>query len=137
MRTFPPVLFPIVAAFALGACDARVGKNAAATPDTARAGPGAAPTAQTAQKPVPPPPSTTATLAPDTLSDAVITARIKAGILSDPGMTGSDVSVNTDGGVVSLAGSIKSHEQAAIASAHAQRPDGVLRVNNQLSVKPS
>ena len=37
----------------------------------------------------------------DAITDSVITARIKGGILSDPGMTGSDVSVNTDRGVVS------------------------------------
>lgn len=69
----------------------------------------------------------------DAITDSVITTRIKAGILSDPGMAGSDVSVNTDRGVVSLTGSIKSHEQAAIASAHAQRQDGVMRVDNQLA----
>ena len=66
-------------------------------------------------------------------SDTVITARTKAAILSDPGMTGSDVSVNTDRGVVSLTGLIKSHEQAAIASAHAQRQEGVLRIDNHLA----
>ena len=69
----------------------------------------------------------------DSLSDTVITARTKAAILSDPGMTGSDVSVNTDRGVVSLTGTIKSTEQAAIASAHAQRQDGVLRIDNHLA----
>ena len=72
----------------------------------------------------------------DAITDSVITARIKAGILSDPGMTGADISVNTDRGVVNLTGRIKSPEQAAIASAHAQRQDGVMRVNNQLSFTP-
>jgi len=72
----------------------------------------------------------------EAMSDSVITARIKAGILSDPGMTGADVSVNTDRGVVSLTGTIKSQEQAAIASAHAQRHDGVMRVDTQLSTTP-
>ena len=80
-----------------------------------------------------------ATLAPatpqrDTLTDTVITGKIKAAILTDPGMTGSDVSVNTDRGVVALAGSVKSQEQIAIASAHAQRQDGVLRVDNHLAM---
>ena len=79
-------------------------------------------------------PARSAPLAADALSDTVITARIKAGILADPGMAGSDVSVNTDGGVVQLTGIIKSQEQAAIASAHAQRQDGVLRVDDHLSV---
>ena len=78
------------------------------------------------------------TLAPatperDTLSDTVITGKIKAAILTDPGMTGTDVTVNTDKGVVVLSGTVKSQEQTAIASAHAQRQDGVLRVDNQLT----
>jgi hypothetical protein len=84
-------------------------------------------------------PAPRATLAPvspqrDTLTDTVITGKIKAAILTDPGMTGADVSVNTDRGVVALAGSVKSQEQIAIASAHAQRQDGVLRVDNHLAM---
>ena len=68
----------------------------------------------------------------EAISDTVITAKIKAAILADPGMAGSDVSVNTDHGVVILAGNVKSHEQTGIASAHAQRQDGVMRVDNHL-----
>lgn len=70
----------------------------------------------------------------DAITDSIISSRIKAGILTDPGLAGSDISVNTDHGVVSLTGIIKSQEQAAIASAHAQREDGVMRVDNQLAV---
>jgi len=51
-------------------------------------------------------------------------------------MTGSDVSVNTDHGVVMLTGSVKSQEQSAIASAHAQRQDGVMRVDTHLATAP-
>lgn len=72
----------------------------------------------------------------DALSDTVISARIKAELLTDPGMTGSDVSVNTDHGVVMLTGSVKSQEQSAIASAHAQRQDGVMRVDTHLATAP-
>jgi hyperosmotically inducible protein len=68
------------------------------------------------------------------LSDPVITAKIKASLLTDPGMTGADVSVNTDRGVVNLTGNVKSQEQAAIASSHAQRQDGVMRIDNHLAV---
>lgn len=83
-----------------------------------------------------PSPGTLASAEParDTLSDTVITGKIKAAILTDPGMTGADVSVNTARGVVALAGSVKSQEQIAIASAHAQRQDGVMRVDNHLSM---
>ena len=72
----------------------------------------------------------------DAITDTVITGRIKTALLADPGMAGADVSVNTDRGVVSLAGTVKSHEQTGIASAHAQRQDGVLRIDNHLSVNP-
>lgn len=72
----------------------------------------------------------------DAISDTVISGRIKAELLTDPGMSGSDVSVNTDHGVVTLTGSVKAQEQAAIASAHAQRQDGVMRVDTQLSTSP-
>lgn len=68
------------------------------------------------------------------LSDPVITARIAASLAMDPAMTGADVSVNTSQGVVSLTGLVASQEQAAIASAHAQRQDGVMRVDNHLAI---
>jgi hypothetical protein len=72
----------------------------------------------------------------DTLEDTMITGRIKAAILTDPAMAGSDISVNTDHGVVSLMGTVKSYEQTGIASGYAQRQDGVMRVDSQLSLSP-
>lgn len=69
----------------------------------------------------------------EALADTVITGKIKSAILGDPAMQGADVSVNTDRGVVTLAGLVKTPEQTAIASAHAQRQDGVMRVDNHLS----
>ena len=68
------------------------------------------------------------------ISDAMITGTIKAELLTDPGMEGADVSVSTDRGVVILAGTVTSYEQSALASAHAQHQDGVMRVDNQLSL---
>lgn len=70
----------------------------------------------------------------EALSDPAITGRIKSAILSDPAMGGADISVNTDHGVVSLNGIVKTPEQTAIASAHAQRQDGVVRVDSHLSI---
>jgi osmotically-inducible protein OsmY len=66
----------------------------------------------------------------------MITGRTRSAIVGDPGMAGADVSVNTDGGVVNLTGTVKSQEQAAIASAHAQHNDGVMRIDNHLSTVP-
>lgn len=80
------------------------------------------------QRPVAPMPP------PDTLTDAMITGRIKTALLSDPGMKGADVSVQTNKGVVTIVGTVKSHEQTGIASAHAQRQDGVVRVDNDLTL---
>jgi hyperosmotically inducible protein len=71
---------------------------------------------------------------PDTLTDTMITGRIKTALLSDPGMNGADVSVQTNKGVVTLVGTVKSHEQTGIASAHAQRQDGVVRVDSDLAL---
>jgi BON domain len=71
---------------------------------------------------------------PEATSDAAISSRVKASLAADPAMAGADVSVNTDRGIVDLAGKVKSQEQAAIAAAHAQRPDGVMRVETHLSV---
>jgi len=69
-----------------------------------------------------------------TLADTFITGQVKAALLTDPSLAGADVSVNTNRGVVSLTGRVKSREQAAIASAHAQGEDGVMRVENTLLV---
>jgi hyperosmotically inducible protein len=75
-------------------------------------------------------------LSREALSDTMIARRIKGAILADPGMAGADVSVDSDAGVVSLTGTVKSQEQAAIASAHAQHYDGVMRIDNHLSTLP-
>ena len=49
-------------------------------------------------------------------------------------MVGADVSVMASQGVVSLTGSVRSQEQVAIAAAHAQREDGVMRIDNHLAL---
>jgi hyperosmotically inducible periplasmic protein len=87
--------------------------------------------AQASRDPSPP---TTATAPREALADTVITGKIKSAILGDANMAGADVSVNTDHGVVTLAGLVKTPEQTAIASAHAQRQDGVMRVDNHLTL---
>jgi len=126
------------AALALAACEPR-GEQASARVAPSRAAPSSVATAPPAPQPEPPQaaaapsPPASSIAQKNALGDTVITARTKAAILSDPGMTGSDVSVNTDRGVVSLTGTIKSQEQSAIASAYAQRQDGVLRVDNHLA----
>ena len=131
-KSFPLAAGALVAAALLGGCD-RPSVQQAQMPVSAR------PTQETehrAQFVV----STASQAAPmqppsrEALTDTAITGRITAAILTDPNMNGSDVSVITDHGVVALAGQVKTPEQTAIASAHAQRQDGVMRVDNHLSV---
>ncbi len=123
----------VIAAFAGAtlaiACERpRVGADGGDSPDAARtAQQRTAQPTQLAQAPSRMPPR-------EALTDPAITARINSAIRNDPGMAGADVSVNTDHGVVSLMGTVKSHEQTAVASAHAQSQDGVMRVDNHLSV---
>jgi len=121
-----------LAAAALVACDRPAPRSVAAADGSSRdATPQRLSTARPAEPAAPQP---TQLPSKEALSDSVITGRIKAAIVADPGMVGADVSVNTDRGVVALAGVVKTPEQTAIASAHAQRQDGVMRVDNHLSV---
>ena len=131
----------ISAALILGACD-RPGAHAgaaAANADVAaaRADPRTA-APMNVEAPHETAPERPATPLPprEALADTVITSRIKSEILGDPAMQGADISVNTDRGVVVLAGLVKTPEQTAVASAHAQRQDGVMRVDNHLANAP-
>ena len=120
-------LFP---AFCLLAACGRVGEDSrAALPATVERAQVSA--AKTAQEPAAQPPSAPLP-PPEALTDTAITGRILAAVQADPAMKGADVSINTDKGVVVLSGTVKSHEQTGVASAHAQREDGVLRVDNHL-----
>ena len=85
-----------------------------------------------AQAPVAQAPAPAQMPLPEALTDAAITNRISSALRADPAMSGADVSINTDKGVVVLSGTVRSHEQTGVASAHAQSQDGVLRVDNHL-----
>lgn len=124
---FLPIAAVLGALSGLPACD-RAQSARAASDIYPSATPAPAESAATAPRSDP--------LSREALSDTMITGRIKAALLADPGMAGADVSVNTDAGVISLTGTVKSQEQAAIASAHAQRHDGVMRIDNHLSTLP-
>jgi len=75
-------------------------------------------------------------LARSAIDDDAITQRVEAAMRADQRLAGADVSVNTDHGVVSLTGNVRSGEQIAAAIESAQSPDGVMRVDNHLSVTP-
>jgi hypothetical protein len=69
------------------------------------------------------------------VSETVTTGKIKAAIASDAGLKDSDIAVTTENGVVTLSGTAKSEDQVSMATALAQRQDGVVRVENNISVK--
>lgn len=137
----PMVAAAVLTATAIVACDRPASRSASSAERFARTGDGGAGAARAPAQPQPqaasPGPASATPIVPsEALSDTVITGKIKTALLADPAMGGAEVSVNTDRGVVVLAGVVKSQEQTAIASAHAQRQDGVLRVDNHLTTKP-
>lgn len=123
----------VLAIAGLAACDRPASRSSNLVGDGATQG--ANPQRIAAMPSVEPAPRQTQLPSNEAISDTVITGKIKAAILADPSMAGADVSVNTDRGVVVLAGVVKTPEQTAVASGHAQRQDGVMRVDNHLAMQ--
>jgi hyperosmotically inducible periplasmic protein len=132
----PGVIAAFIGATLVVACDRPDARSTNGAQSIARNAPERAQVAQSPNAAPAPPQPASAPLSREAITDPVITGRIKSSLATDPGMAGADVSVNTDRGVVSLAGTVKSHEQTGIASAHAQRQDGVVRVDNHLAMSP-
>ena len=66
------------------------------------------------------------------VSDAAITAKVKAKYLNDKRLKGSDISVTTANGVVSLTGTAPSSEAKSAAEEAAKTVEGVLNVGNDI-----
>jgi hyperosmotically inducible protein len=66
--------------------------------------------------------------------DAAITFEVKTKFLAEPGVSGLKINVDTDDGVVTLSGNVKSMAEADKAIAVARRSSGVKRVVNNLHV---
>ncbi len=71
----------------------------------------------------------------EAVDDGVITAKVKAALVSDPNVAARDVNVETREGVVQLAGFVDSSAQKSKASEVTRRVAGVKEVDNQLEVK--
>jgi osmotically-inducible protein OsmY len=69
------------------------------------------------------------------IDDASITATIKGKYLVDDTLKGLDISVDTEQGVVKLTGPVQSDTAKELATQIAQGVDGVVRVDNQLTVQ--
>jgi hyperosmotically inducible periplasmic protein len=68
------------------------------------------------------------------ISDAAITTAVKGKYLIDDTLKGLEISVDTEQGVVTLTGSVQSDTARDLATQIAQTVDGVVSVNNQLTV---
>ena len=76
----------------------------------------------------------TATAAGEKVSDASITAAVKAKLLADKMVGGLKIDVDTEKGVVTLTGPVKSQAEARQAEKLAKETDGVQRVIVDLKV---
>jgi osmotically-inducible protein OsmY len=68
-------------------------------------------------------------------SDGNITAKVKAGLVSDPALKGMEINVDTEGGVVMLSGFVESKAEAEKAMQVAKGVDGVTNVKSAIKVK--
>ncbi|WP_019934895.1 molecular chaperone OsmY [Oceanimonas smirnovii] len=66
--------------------------------------------------------------------DALITGKVKAVLLADDMVAGTDVSVETDNGVVHLSGEVENREQAEQAALLTSNVEGVTTVKNDIQI---
>lgn len=69
------------------------------------------------------------------IDDAAITTSVKGKYLVDDTLKGLEISVDTVQGVVKLTGSVQSDSAKELATQIAQTVDGVVSVDNQLTVQ--
>jgi hyperosmotically inducible periplasmic protein len=69
------------------------------------------------------------------IDDSVVTARVKAALLSDPNVKSSDIKVETRKGKVQLSGFVGSQARIDNAIAVTRRVEGVKDVENAMSLK--
>jgi hyperosmotically inducible protein len=69
-------------------------------------------------------------------SDTAITTTVQARFFGDDAVKARDVEVDTDEGVVTLTGTVDSEAERTRAAQLAQQVEGVVRVENEISVEP-
>ncbi len=69
------------------------------------------------------------------VDDSVITSKVKAAILNEPGLSSADVNVETFKGVVQLSGFVNSKADISKAAAVARGVGGVKSVKNDMRIK--
>jgi len=76
-----------------------------------------------------------ASKAGDAVEDSVITAKVKAALLADSSVKGTDINVETSQGNVTLSGNVDSQAQIDSALRITQGINGVKNVDNKLAAK--
>lgn len=71
------------------------------------------------------------------MDDSAITAKVKAALVDDKNIKSTDISVKTEGSVVTLSGFVESQTQAEQAVAVAKGVEGVTSVSDKLHVRDS
>lgn len=71
----------------------------------------------------------------DAMSDSALTGKVKAKLLADTDVKGTDINVETNKGEVMLSGFVESQAQIDKAATLARGVDGVKQVSNKLEVK--
>lgn len=74
---------------------------------------------------------------PATVEDTTVTAKVKAALLASDGIQATDISVETQQGVVILTGKVADASQAQRAVEIAQSVEGVRSVDNRLTTSSS
>jgi len=72
-----------------------------------------------------------------TVTDAATTAKLKSEFLTDDVVRKGDIAVTTNNGVVTLSGTVRSEEARRRAVDLARGQDGVMRVDDKLTVAPT
>lgn len=73
----------------------------------------------------------------EVIDDTVITSTVKTKLLADSGVSGFDIDVDTNGGVVELNGTVNTEAESEKAESIAEDVDGVVSVKNNLTVDSS
>ncbi len=69
-------------------------------------------------------------------NDAVIANKVREAILLTPGINAQDIVISVQERVVNLSGEVDTPEQVRLAEEAAAEVEGVLRVENDLYVRP-
>lgn len=70
----------------------------------------------------------------EVITDSAITSEVKTKFLAEPGVSGLNINVTTDNGVVTLSGTVKSKAEAEKAMSIARDSKGVKRVVNHMKM---